>query len=796
MLRHQCPKFYKHALLLVILWLACPQSGSASVRIIKGTITDFDSHQPVAAATVQLTGTGLATVANDQGQYRLLINSDSGELKVSHVAYYSERRPLKFVDSITVLNFELHSAVIELSGQVVTPRNYNAAQRIILAAIKRKKEFLSNLQCYSVDSYTRLVAREMQKPDSINVMFITETLASTYFRKPNSPKQVIRIRRETANFPVDLNTIAMGALLSLSRDRIELEGNEIVTPTGEDALDHYNFYLIDSVMRDNRRVFELEIEPRNQAEPLFVGKMSVIDSTYDVVQLDAGINKGFRSVMIRDMRYCVRYAQVDSENWMPVEVRNSFHLRPSLLIPMDLSLSLVASLYNISVNQPLSSGIIDEYALKVEPDADKADTIRWNSYQSIPLSMEEATAYHRIDSISHVPPSVPEYLLAGLLRVGIAAAIYGDIFHFNRVEGAYLGFGTTLTKEAKAADIRVKSGYAFAANRWEHEYGVSYRLWRRHKVWAGALYSDQYVSRPTIFRIWGGSGTLPALLAKADPFDYYRVKGFKLSARADIVRHTTVSAGYNDYRERSAGTSTDYSFFNRQDTLRANPAIIEGHFRSISAIITYDSRKLVDLKGRDAFDGAAPDLLFSAGVEYSAPSFTHSDFNFRRYYASVSLSKRVLGLGTSSLFGYYGGSDGELPPQEYFRVPSATSLFASLRGFQTVDGSGFGGSRVMAITLRHEFGRLLWTKSGIPIVKLIPFTIDVYGGAFWTDFQGNPVHAGDNDIRVARSAYGEVGFAIGNLTPFMSPFNLAIGFTWQVSGYSTSRFETQWGPRP
>ena len=53
----------------------------------------------------------------------------------------------------------------------------------------------------------------------------------------------------------------------------------------------------------------------------------------------------------------------------------------------------------------------------------------------------------------------------------------------------------------------------------------------------------------------------------------------------------------------------------------------------------------------------------------------------------------------------------------------------------------------------------------------------------------NRMILGDSLLNTAPHAYQELGFGIGNLTPFLSPFNLAVHFTWQLSSYPTRRFE-------
>jgi hypothetical protein len=69
----------------------------------------------------------------------------------------------------------------------------------------------------------------------------------------------------------------------------------------------------------------------------------------------------------------------------------------------------------------------------------------------------------------------------------------------------------------------------------------------------------------------------------------------------------------------------------------------------------------------------------------------------------------------------------------------------------------------------------------------------VHGGAFWTGFKNHTYVAGDSLLHTAPTPYTELGFGLGNLTPFLSPFNIAAYFTWQLSSYPTSRFAFGFG---
>ena len=94
------------------------------------------------------------------------------------------------------------------------------------------------------------------------------------------------------------------------------------------------------------------------------------------------------------------------------------------------------------------------------------------------------------------------------------------------------------------------------------------------------------------------------------------------------------------------------------------------------------------------------------------------------------------------------------------------------------------------IALRHDFDRLLFAKSGIPLVRDLPMTLSIHGGVFWTDFKNHPPAPGDSLRHTGSVPYSEIGFGLGNLTPFLSPFNIAAYFTWNLSPYHTGEFQT------
>jgi hypothetical protein len=274
------------------------------------------------------------------------------------------------------------------------------------------------------------------------------------------------------------------------------------------------------------------------------------------------------------------------------------------------------------------------------------------------------------------------------------------------------------------------------------------------------------------------------------PFDYYYERGFKTYFSAKLLNHTNLTLTYNDLRQASVSRKTDFSIFSRGAVHRPNPQLADGGLRSVSSEFTFDSRKLSNLKGKDRISPQMQYTLFKVGVEYSSTKRLRSDFDFQRYYAYLYRRQRTAGLGITSLILYGGISEDRLPPQRFFQIGSGSRTVSGRGGFFTIYEQGFVGDRAASFFVEHDFGHLLLRGSGLPLIKKIPFTLSVHGGACWTDFRSSDSPEG---FKVAPKPYGEIGFGVGNLCPILSLFNYQLRFSWQLSHYGSDRFNVTCG---
>ena len=750
--------------------------------VITGRVGDRKTGEPVPYATVRVEGTGRSMLANEHGLYRLRLDPGRWQLRFSHVAYYSERIDLLSGDTAMTLDVTLQPAMIEVSGARVYERAYDPAQQIIIQAIARKQEILSQLARYRFDAYTKLMVCDTAKDDSSHVVIITETQLECFWEQPDRYKELITARRQTSNLEADQNLATIGRILDFNKNRLDLGRYSVVSPTAKDALDHYNYYLLDTIFYDHRPVFRLEIEPKNSTAPLFVGTIDIADSSYAVVGVEVGFSEGIETPFFENFLYRLRYDQFDNEYWMPIEIGFAGILNlPVPGLPV-YSIDYVAALYDYSFEVEHAPGTFD-YVLEVAEEADEVDSVAWYAAQMIPLTPIEKRGYFRIDSLENAPRPFYKRALGGLARV-MMTLTDPDFFHFNRVEGAYLGYGARRYHLLPRTDLRMKAGYAFDRKRWQHEHGITCRLWNARRLDLEWRYRNDIVHRPTLISPPDYNPTLLALADKTDPFDYYLEKGFRVSVGADLLKRVRANVGYRDGTQHSEVNHTEYSLFRESKRHRANPAIVDGKLRSLTASLAYDSRPLMKLKGREDTMDVFPFVRIETGVETASPDLIDNDFQFTRYHTRLRYSGRSVLPGATELMVYGGASDRTLPPQEYFTVDYADDVLGYTLAFKTLGESNFAGSRAAAVYLSHNFGTWPFRKSGLPLIRKIPFSLSLHGGAFWTDFTGHPKQPGDDRVRTAPKAYREIGFALGRIPPMF----FRVYFTWQLSDYGTLDF--------
>ena len=750
---------------------------------LTGTVRDTLSGQPVSLAIVRVAGGGSA-VTDDAGRFRIEARPGPVRLDIRRIGYRPATVQVTVPDTALVLY--LTPVPVGVAGITVSPVE-DPAVEVMRRVIAHKRDVLGRLHDYRYAADVKFTVRNLGVPaDSpASIVVVTESRTTAYWEQPGHYQETIVARRQTGNIDPDRNLVSVGEIVNFARDRIDLRKYSIVSPIADDALDHYDYRMLDTTVSDRGRVFTIAIVPRTEASPLFVGVLTVVDSTYDVLSIDVGANRALRFTFVSNLRYHQDLADQGGGRWMPREIRLSGEIHLAVPIPgfpSQLGFEHVARLSDFAFDQGRPPAGVGEYRVVVADSADRTDSARWAG-DAIPLTTAEREAWTRIDSIASTPPSWGHRMAVGF---GTALFLATDptFFHFNRVDGAYLGAGGDWSVTPRWI-VGARAGYGFGAEGWQGGADVSTLLWEDRQLWVGATAYDETQHRPTMVSS-DYNPTFRAVLSRIDPLDYYRERGFRAYASAKLFRGTRIEVSYLDALESSLPVTTDYALVPHARDLRPNAAIVAGRLQTVGATLAYDSRPLLKDKGRDYRLRQLVQTRVTASVEAAAPDLFPGDFSYRRYVLRVERIQRSLNIGVTSITAVGGIATGWVPPQRYFTVDFGRELYTyQANGFNTLNGNNFYGTRAAMVTVNHDFDRLLFAKSGIPGVRSLPFTLSVHAGAFWSGFVDHPANPGDDVLWSAPKVYTEAGFGLGNLTPFLSPFDLAAFFTWQLSAYPT-----------
>ena len=767
-----------------VIGIPAQQVGPPARVAIVGSVRDTVSGSPVRLATVRVAGTTISVLTDDAGRFRITVPSGSIDLEVRQIGFLPTREPVRATKGVPPLTIYLYRAAVRLTPIVVTDVDEDA-ERIIRAAIARKHAIFTAIHDYRYRAYVKFAVRDLAKPpdSAASVLLITETLSETYWEPPNRYQETILSRRQTRNLQANKNLVTVGEIANFHQERIELRQFSVVSPIADDALDHYRYRILDTLDVDRRRVIRLALAPKSEATPLFAGTIDVVDSTWDLVGVDLGFNGAVHFTAVRNLRYRQRFREVANARWMPYEIEftGNLHLTiPVPRMPRNLAFQHVAELSDFQFDRGRRPADLAEVRVVVDAHADRPDSAGWaQASRAHPLSAAEAAAWPRIDSTRQGRPGFVTIVRRGV-ALGTRLLNDPDFFHFNRVEGAYAGVGGTW-RDTPNLNLRARLGYATGSNTGEYLVAGKVRLSQLHRLWIGLEYHDAVVTRPT-FVSGSYNATVRALLFRVDPLDYYTEHGTTLSVDTKLLNFTDLSLKYDDYVQSSLVAVSKYSVFRAQRPQRSNAPITPGRLRTLSAVVSYDSRPMRRLPLRDERLPRDTWLRVSVSAEVAAPGLLAGDFAYRRYTVQYQQRGRWLGLGITTLNIVAGTSTGDPPPQRYFTVdfgPKALTYQGT--SINTLGDTNFAGNRAAMFAVEHDFDRRLFAKSHLPLIKRLPFTFSVHAGAFWTAFVDHRPQPADSLLRTAPRGFGEVGFGLGNLTPFLSPFNLATHFSWSTS---------------
>lgn len=689
-----------------------------------------------------------------------------------------------------------------------------ASGRALMQAVVARRESVQveNARC-RYDAFIKTAAFDLAAPsDSVqSVLLLTETEISAYWAFPDRFQEIIEARHRPGEGGLGRSPATVEEIEHVQRDYIvisnggdpgaggarmprlvsqsrEVRSYRIPLPTSRAGLRDYDFSGPDTVLRAGHPVLRIAVRGRGHG-PRFAGTIDVLDSTHDLVGMDLAVNDAVQFPGVSELEYHQAYAD-SGGRWLPREVRLSGHLErriaarwlprmvagmPLPEFPRSVAFEEVATLSGFEADSTIRPPDIEEYRRISRISALRSDTGMWADAGAVRLSPAEQAAWAEEDSAEQHPRLVPHVVRDAEV---VSDAAFGPGFgHYNRVDGLYVGL---------AHDWRVNPGLRFVTNlgyalgreTWQYRAGGRVTLSEPHQVWVGATYRDEAVSWPSL--VPGNyDATASAFVNRVDPNEYFRDHGVELSAGVRVLPYTRLEVRYTDTHQSTLDTLAGAGFRPSRLPPVPNPPITDGHLRLVGGTVTFDSRQLTRNRLGEGTVASGSWTSVSVEADLSAHDVLASAFSFQRYRLRLEHQQRWGNPGVTTLTLVGGITTGFTPPQQYFTVGYGIQVLAAEgSAFNTLARGEFAGTRAAMILVRHDFGRL----------PLVPATLSLHGGAFWTSLASAPAAPANALLFTAGHPYTEAGFTLANLTPFLTPFDFAVSCTWQLSRYPTHPF--------
>jgi hypothetical protein len=641
---------FKH-LFSSILFLGLSLTASLAQTRIKGKIIDAETMEALPFISVQLLGTARGTTTDIDGNYTINTDLHADSLVAFYLGYKRVAKKLKGIP-VQEINFVMQRNTKALHEVVIHPGE-NPAWRILRQVIAHKdsnnREKLTSYE-YKVYNKIEFDLKDIPKTlrkwkllspvkfafdhlDSTNAhekpqlpILISETV-SDYYYKSNPASKIEHIvasklsgmeQKSISQFTGD-----MYLDVNVYSNNILVFGKNFISPISDNALLFYHYYLIDSLVLNGHRCYQLEFHPRRKQELLFSGNMWIADSTWAIKRLQMKIEDGANINFINQLNVTQEY-EVVSGHWMLVRD----HLFTDIYIPGQKTGAYgrkTATYSEIKLNVPRPPEFYSRTNnLVVAGDLNKGPAY-WSQARPDSLSKTEQGIYTLVDSIQKLPLyktwcDLVMLFAKGYKTVGnIEIGPYYSLFSANKIEGNRIRLGgRTSDKFSKWYEL---SGYcAYGTHDEQYKYRIGFRsfLTKTPRQLVGISYSSDYeilgqsqnaFTRDNIFSTFLQRSPFINLTSVQQMEAYYEKEWFPgFSTKLQFANRTMTPLGsfkyeYTDQEGQVVVKenikTTELRFVGR---LAWNEKYIDGTFSHISTGTKYPILKVIYTRGlKDAF---------------------------------------------------------------------------------------------------------------------------------------------------------------------------------------------------
>ncbi|MEZ7499095.1 DUF5686 family protein [Flavobacterium sp. Arc3] len=776
---------------------------------LNGIVKESTANKPLAFATITAAD-GSTTISDVDGKFSIFSKNSISFFEVSYIGHFKTTVPVikeknYYAIFLTPKRDDLKEVLIS---------NKNPALAIIRKVIANKQNNnpQEKLSSFEFKSYNKLIVSA--NPDSlkgaIDSVFIEKKIGKTFSKIDSSAckfKEIVRKQhlfqtekvsqyqfgnqklKETilgtkmAGFKQPIYEILAFNLQSFSvyDSRYELFETKYNSPIATDALNDYNYKLLDTISLDGRMSYMIYFKNKKKS------KASGLEGVLYIDQNNFAISKAIMRIKgVLDISGIHEFQYIPEEEiWFPIrktfkiikgkndddikilggtiqfdgDVEKDFKSRKKTASDFTYLLSKTDN-FDIQYNIPIK--IKQSYiSVEIKDDAINKPERFWNSYRKDSLDIRSQKTYLALDSIAvkrRIASRIRfgRKIINGFLPLGFFDMDLRKIISYNNYEGFRLGFGG-ITNDQFLKNFRIEGYTAYGTKDGNFKYnaGLSARVGKLSDSWIGVSYTND------IREIANSLYTIekrPFKLYDPRPINistFYNYASWEASLKTQIIPKTESIWTLN----RSEIEPKFNYVYNLNGKLYSN-------YIMTTAMVSLQWNPFSDYMqtptGRVEVEKRFPKFTFQ--FTQSLPKVLDNDFKFSKIDFKTEFEKKYLNGQKTNLLFEAGYAIGDIPLTHLYNtspnnITKETIIqritFAGKNSFETMFFNEFFSNEFVYFQFKHGFNRVTIFKKVKPSLVLV-------SRMAWGNLQKPEQHAGLN-YKTLNEGYFESGIELNQI---------------------------------
>lgn len=481
---------------------------------IKGQVTDGENN-PLPFVSIYYEGSINGTISNDNGFYELEVASPGTYTIVfKYLGFTTKKKQITVTGTAFTLNISLEPENITLNEVAITAKE-NPANRVIQNAIESRKKYQKELQNFTASFYSKGLIKIKDAPERIlgqdvgdlgggldstrsGIVYLSETISDISKRNNDFKEKIIASKVSGDDNGFSFNT-ATDVNFSFYENTVEL-GNQLISPIADNAFNYYRYRLLGTFYDDlGNLVNQIQVIPRRAKDRVFNGTIYIIEDNWAIYAVELAVTGEQAKIIPVDtffIKQSFNYLK-SADTWL--KTLQSFDFKYNIFgFKGEGRFTAGYKEYDLQPN--FTKKTFGNEVLSFVDNANKKDSIFWNTVRPVPLTQEERSDYVVKDSLQVIRES-QKYLDsvdAKGNKFGIGSLFFGythsntfkekyytvssliSALQFNTVQGWHTGLNFDYTKLNEEKGTRLNLGidfdYGFSDRRFRPVGSVSYRF--------------------------------------------------------------------------------------------------------------------------------------------------------------------------------------------------------------------------------------------------------------------------------------------------------------------------------